>query len=72
LNSTDALIDQINKQITYAETLIKVNQKLLATGDIRLIDFIYTLNNYFTAKNLATQNHINRLKIINQLNYWNR
>ena len=72
LNATDRLIDQINKQIKYTETLIAVNEKLLATGDIRLTDFILTLNNYFNAKNLVTQNYINRLKIINQLNYWGR
>ena len=72
LNSTDRLIDQINKQIKYTETLITVNEKLLATGDIRMIDFILTLSNYINAKNLATQNYINRLKIIGQLNYWNR
>ncbi|MDP4263440.1 MAG: TolC family protein [Bacteroidota bacterium] len=72
LRSTDKLIDQINKQIAYTETLITVNEKLLATGDIRLIDFILALSNYFTAKNLVTQNYISRLKIINQLNYWAR
>ena len=72
LNATDRLIDQINKQIKYTETLITVNEKLLATGDIRLTDFILSLNNYFNAKNLVTQNYISRLKIINQLNYWSR
>ena len=72
LNGTNSLIDQINKQIRYTETLITVNERLLATGDIRLTDFILSLNNYLTAKNLVTQNHINRLKIINQLNYWSR
>ncbi len=72
LNSTGKLIDQINKQVNYTETLITVNEKLLATGDIRLTDFILTLNNYFTAKNLVTENYINRLKILNQLNYWGR
>lgn len=72
LNATNNLIDQINKQIQYAETLISVNEKLLATGEIRLTDFILTLNNYFSAKNLVTQNYVNRLKIINQLNYWGR
>ena len=39
LNATDQLIDQIDKQIKIPETLIKVNEKLLATGDIRLIGF---------------------------------
>jgi len=72
LNATDRLIDQIDKQIKYTETLIKVNEKLLAAGDIRLTDFILTLSNYFNAKNLVTQNHITRLKIVNQLNYWGR
>ena len=72
VNATDRLIEQINKQIKYTETLITVNEKLLATGDIRLTDFILTLNNYFTAKNLLTQNYISRLKIVNQLNYWVR
>jgi len=70
LNATDRLIDQVNKQITYTETLITVNEQLLATGDIRLTDFILSLNNYFTAKNLVNQNYVNRLKIISQLNYW--
>ena len=72
LNATDKLIGQINNQIRYTETLITVNEKLLSTGDIRLADFILTLNNYYNAKNLVTQNYISRLKIINQLNYWNR
>ena len=72
LNATDRLIDQIDKQIKYTETLIKVNEKLLAAGDIRLTDFILTLSNYFNARNLVTQNHITRLKIVNQLNYWGR
>ncbi len=72
LNATDRLIDQINKQIKYTETLITANEKLLATGDIRLADFILTLNNYYTAKNLVTLNYVSRLKIMNQLNYWSK
>jgi outer membrane protein TolC len=72
LNSTDRLIEQIDKQIKYTETLITVNEKLLAAGDIRITDFILTLSNYFNARNLVTQNHITHLKIVNQLNYWGR
>lgn len=72
LQATDRLVDQINNQIRYTETLIRVNEKLLATGDIRLTDFILSLNNYFTARNLVTQNYISRLKIVNQINYWKR
>jgi outer membrane protein TolC len=72
LRSTEKLISDINRQITYTDTLIKVNEKLLGTGDIRVTDFILALTNYFNARNLVTQNYINRLRIINQLNYWNR
>ena len=72
LNETDKLIDQIDKQVKYTETLITVNARLMAAGDIRLTDFILTLNNYLNAKNLVTQNYVSRLKIINQLNYWAR
>ncbi len=70
LTSTEQLIEQINKQLKYSETLIQTYQKLLATGDVRLTDFILTINNYLNIKNLVTQNYVNRLKIVNQLNYW--
>ena len=71
LASTEQLIEQINKQIKYSETLIKTNQQLLTTGDVRLTDFILTINNYLNVRNLVTQNYVNRLKIVNLLNYWN-
>ncbi len=70
LASTEQLIERINTQIKFSETLVQANHKLLATGDVRLTDFILTLNNYLNAKNLVAQNYINRLKIISQLNYW--
>lgn len=72
LRSTEKLINDINQQIRYTNTLITVNEKLLGTGDIRVTDFILSLTNYFNARYLVTQNYIDRLKIINQLNYWNR
>ncbi len=72
LHATDELLSQVDKQIKYTETLITVNEKLLSTGDIRLTDFILSLSNYFTARNLVTQNYISRLKIVNQLNYWSQ
>ena len=72
LRNTEKLISTINQQIRYTDTLIKVNEKLLGTGDIRVTDFILALTNYFNARNLVTQNYISRMKIINQINYWNR
>ncbi len=72
LHATDGLLNQINGQIKYAESLITVNGKLLETGDAKIADYVIALNTYLNAKNLLTQNNINRLQIINQINYWNR
>jgi hypothetical protein len=72
LHSTDALVDKIKQQITYVNTLIIANGKLLQTGDIRITDYITAINNYLNAKTLFNLNFINRLKIVNQINYWNR
>jgi len=72
LRSTQELIDEINRQIKYSEGLIQVNTKLLITGDVKIADLIIALNNYLTAKYLLTQHSVNRLQIINQVNYWNK
>jgi outer membrane protein TolC len=71
LNDLESLAAPVNKQITYLEALIKVNDKLLETGDIRITDYVLALNNYITAKNLVVQNKIARYLVIQQLNYWN-
>lgn len=72
LKATDELIVDINSQLRYSESLITVNEKLLETGEVKIADYILALNSYLNAKNLVTQNNINRLQIINQINYWNR
>ena len=72
LAATEALISDINEQIKFSEGLINVNEKLLETGDAKILDFVVAINNFLTAKNLLTQNNISRMQVINQLNYWNR
>jgi outer membrane protein TolC len=72
LQATDALIGDINNQLRYSESLIKVNEKLLEAGEVKIADYILALNSYLNAKNLITLNTISRLQIMNQLNYWNR
>ncbi len=71
INSLESLTDPINKQISYLQTLIGVNGKLLETGDIKITDYVLALNNYITSRNLVVQNMIAKFQIINQLNYWN-
>jgi outer membrane protein TolC len=72
LAATDELISDINNQLKYTQSLVDVNGKLLEVGEVRITDYILALNNYINAKNLIVQHTINRLQIINQLNYWNR
>lgn len=72
LQKTESLIGDIDKQIKYSDGLIKVNTRLLETGDAKIADLVIALNNYLTAKNLLSQNKVSRLQIINQINYWNR
>lgn len=72
LHETESMITTINAQLKYAQSLIEVNGKLLNAGEVRIADYILALNNYMNVKNLITQNMINRMQIINQINYWNR
>ena len=72
LTATEDLITDINNQLKYIQALIDVDVKLFGSGEMKITDYILTLNNYINAKNLVTQNKISRLQIINQLNYWNR
>lgn len=72
LRAINQLESKINQQITYAYTLIGADNRLLETGDIRIADYVTAINTYLNAKNLLTQNLINRLRLANQINYWNR
>ena len=72
LELTDQLIEQTSSQIKYAEGLISAQRQQLVTGDVHIADYIIAIGNYLNAKNIITQNTINRMQIINQLNYWNR
>lgn len=72
ISQTDALFGKIKEQIRFSKGLIDVDAKLMHTGDLRIADFIIAINNYMSAQNLLRQTTINRLKLINQYNYWNR
>jgi len=72
ISATASLMAQIDEQMKFSESLIKVDTKLLQTGDLRIADLVLAINNYLTIKNLKTQTNIANLQLINQLNYWNR
>jgi outer membrane protein TolC len=72
ITGNESLLAQIDEQMKFSESLIKVDTKLLQTGDLRIADLVLAINNYLSIKNLKTQTNITNLQLINQLNYWNR
>ncbi|HLX91311.1 MAG TPA: TolC family protein [Puia sp.] len=72
LRASQELIDQTTGQLKYTQGLIDANKKLLQTGDARISDYILAIGNYITMHNVVIQNTVNKMQIINQLNYWNR
>ncbi|TDW96781.1 TolC family protein [Dinghuibacter silviterrae] len=72
LQATQGVIDQATEQSRYTRALIDANRKLLATGDVKIADYIIAIGNYLAAQNVITQNTVGKLQIINQINYWNR
>ena len=71
LRETNLLFDRIKQQVNYTKTLILAYEKLLETSDVKIIDFVTAITNYLNAQNLYRQNFVSRLKIMNQINYWN-
>lgn len=65
----DDLIKKADQQINFSKTLVQANALQFKTGDVRITDYILSVNNYLNLKSAAIQNHITRLQLINQLNY---
>jgi len=72
LLETETLFQQINEQIRFTKSLIDVDGQLLQSGDILISEYIMAINNYLNAQNLLRETSINKLQLINQLNYWNQ
>jgi len=66
---TDDLISDIKNQLTGLEKLITLYKIETNKGMVRWLDFLSVVNNYAQTRNELTQSEINRLQIINQLNY---
>jgi outer membrane protein TolC len=71
LHATDELFEKIKQQVDYTKTLIQAYHKLLETSDVKVTDIVVAITNYLNAQNIYRQNLISRLRIINQINYWN-
>ncbi len=69
LKQTENLISDIAMQIKEQERLINLYQIEIEKGLVRFLDFMTVLNNYSTTKNTFLTAEMNRLQIVNQLNY---
>jgi outer membrane protein TolC len=72
LHGTDMLFEKIKQQVAYTKTLITAYGKLLQTGDAKVTDFVTAITSYLNAQNIFRQNLISRLRIMNQIIYWNQ
>jgi len=71
LEQTEEIIRQAQSVITSMQSLIDAYGKQLQTGDVSITDYMLALNNFLDAKYVITQYSINKIQIINQINYWN-
>jgi len=69
LKMTEHLLGEINSQISEQERLIELYRIELEKGLVRFLDFIAVFNNYTATKVTFLVTEVNRLQIINQLNY---
>jgi len=69
LKLTDELISGIRNQLSEQEKLIEIYKMEIAKGMVRFLDFLDAVNNHAQAKNNLTISEMNRLQIINQMNY---
>jgi outer membrane protein TolC len=69
-NQSTEIYKVLQSQLTVAETLIEANKKLLLTGDAQITEYIIALSNIISIQNAISQNTVNKLQIINEINYW--
>jgi hypothetical protein len=62
--------DQLQTQLKINTTLLEAFNKLLVTGNASIPDFVISLGNSLITNAIA-QNNVERLVLINELNYWN-
>lgn len=66
----DQLINSAQKQLGFSKTLIDANALQLKTGDVKMSDYLLSVNNYLNLRVNIIQNKINQLQSINQLHYF--
>ena len=70
LNATNKLIAETAKQIQLAQELINIYKEQLNKGLVKITDLILAVNNYINYKTSMNLTAMNKMQIINQLNYF--
>jgi outer membrane protein TolC len=71
LSQNEMINDQLQIQLKINTTLLEAFNKLLVTGNASIPDFVISLGNSLSIANAIAQNNVERLVLINELNYWN-
>lgn len=71
ISRNEVLLKQLEEQHKINETLISAFNKLLVSGNAVVTDYVLAMANSITLNNAVAQNRMNRLLLINELNYWN-
>jgi len=69
LKLTGELIAEINAQLSQQNELIGMYKAEIEKGLVRFTDFLLVINNYITTQNSLAVAEMNRMQLINQLNY---
>jgi outer membrane protein TolC len=70
LNQVLKTESQLQSQLKILDVLIEADKKLLLSGDAQITDFVIAIGNVITINNTIYQNKINKLQLINEINYW--
>lgn len=70
LKQSTEVENQLSSQLTITEALIEADKKLLVTGDAQITEYVIAIGNLISIKNAISQNNINKLQTINEINYW--
>lgn len=67
LDQYEHMIAEADRQLRYSHTLVEANKKQLTTGDIRITDYLLSLNNYLNLRSVIIRYEMTRISLLNQL-----
>jgi len=70
LREVEQRIFSIQQKLSTTEELMEINKKLLQTGNIRITDYILSVQQYLQMQNSLDQAMTQRWQILIELNYW--